>query len=263
MPGLTIRPRDAARPLVFLARAPEKTRALARTLERAGLKALSAPVIQAAPPSSWRGLDAALRGWKNFDAAAFASANAVDAFFARARRLRLGKPKAPALALAVGPATARALARHGWRADAVPKSPGGRNLARAAGGVRGLRVLVPRAKGGKDDLIRGLRARGARVKAVEAYRTVADRGHAAALRRLAQRGEISAAAFFSGSAVRAFRAQVGAAAWSRLRRAGLFAALGPTASQALRAAGARNILQAPRADPRELARLVTRALKTP
>ncbi|MDE1977464.1 MAG: uroporphyrinogen-III synthase [Elusimicrobia bacterium] len=253
----------AARPLVFLARAPEKTSELARALERAGLEALSAPVIRAAPPASWRGLDAALRGWKNFDAAAFSSANAVDAFFSRARRLRLKKPKAPALTLAVGPATARALARFGWRADLVPDNPGGRNLARAAGAIRGLRVLVPRARGGKDDLIRGLRAKGARVEAVEAYRTAADRGHAAQLRRLALGGRLCAAAFFSGSAVRAFRAQIGTATWSRLRRGCLFAALGPTATQALRAAGARGVLQAPRADPKALARLITRALKIP
>ncbi|HVA66265.1 MAG TPA: uroporphyrinogen-III synthase [Elusimicrobiota bacterium] len=247
-------------PLVLIARDPRRAREISRILKRARIRAAAVPVVRAAAPASWRGLDRALKSLADFDAAAFASANAVEAFFARARRLRLRKLKAPSRILAVGPATARSLARHGWRASLVAGNPGGANLARAAKNVRGLRVLAPRAAEGKNDLVRGLRAKGARVTAAEAYRTVPDSRQRAALRRLASNPELAAAVFFSGSAVHAFRAHIGTKAWNRLRRGLLFAALGPTAAQALRAAGARKIRQAPRADFKELARLLVRAL---
>jgi uroporphyrinogen-III synthase len=247
-------------PIVLIARASNRARELSRILKRAGIRAAAVPVIRTAAPASWRGLDRALKKLSGFDAAAFSSANAVEAFFTRARRLHLGKPKAPSRILAVGPATALALSRRGWRASLVADNPGGANLARAAKNIGGLRVLVPRAAEGKNDLIRGLRAKGARVQAVEAYRSVPDSRQAAALRRLASNPALAGAVFFSGSAVRAFRAHIGARAWNRLRLGLRFAALGPTAAQALRAAGARKTMQASRADLKELARLLVRAL---
>ncbi len=250
----------AARPLVLVARAPAQSLAFARILKRAELDVTAKAVIRMAPPASWRGLDSALKNLADFDAAAFSSANAVDALFARARRLGLRKPRLPKFILAVGPATAQALKRRGLRACLVAANPGGKNLAHLVKNARGLIVLAPRAENGKEDLVRALRKKGALVRAVDAYRTLADRRHEKALRRAALEKKFAAAAFFSGSAVRAFRLQVGRQAWNALRQDCLFAALGATAAKALRRLGARKILQPARADADDLARLLSRAL---
>ena len=185
---------------VIVTRPKASSARLAAALRARGARVVLAPLIRTAPPRSWRRLDAALRGLAGFDAAAFTSANAVQAFFDRAALVLGANPRPPRVVAAVGPATARALVKRGWRATVVPDVRRAEGLARALRLPRGSRVLMPRAEKGRAVLPRLLRAAGARVTVATAYRTLPDLAGRRALRAALARGA-DAVCFASGSAV--------------------------------------------------------------
>jgi uroporphyrinogen-III synthase len=213
------------------------------------------PVIRFAPPVSWTRLDAALRRLRYrkvrlYDAAVFASARAVESVFSRASVLGL-RLVPPSRIFAVGPATARALRRRGWRAT-VPGKHRAEDLADAAGDVKGLRIFLPRAQGGREVLPARLRARGARVDAVTAYRTVAERRGAQRLRAAAASDRVHAVVFTSGSAVEHLLQQLSIASRRRLFSRAVAASIGPVTSAALKRHGLRAAIEAARATPTSL-----------
>ncbi|MCX5794185.1 MAG: uroporphyrinogen-III synthase [Elusimicrobia bacterium] len=218
---------------------------LADGLRALGARVWSVPVIRFAPPASWTRLDAALRDLGRYDAAVFASARAVESTFARARALGL-RLSPPPKVFAVGPATAGALRRRGWRAVA-PRRHRAEDLAAVAGRVRGQRIFLPRAQAGREVLPRLLRAQGAKVDAVAAYRTLADRRGARRLRAAAASGGVDAVVFTSGSAVENLLRQLPAASRRRLFNRAVAASIGPVTSAALEQRGVSAAVEAPRA----------------
>jgi uroporphyrinogen-III synthase/uroporphyrinogen III methyltransferase/synthase len=212
--------------------------ALAARLRALGAEVREVPSIAFAPPADPGPLDAALRDLERFEWVVFASATAVERTVGRLAVLGLGPASLSRRSLAaVGPATAEALARAVREPDLVPAEAKGEAMAAAlAPRVRGARVLLPRPAEGRPELLEGLRAAGAEVAAVEAYRTVAAPPEA--IRPLAAwlaAGEVAAVAFASPSAVRAVVAGLGDGA-VLLKRVPL-AAIGPTTAEALRAEG--------------------------
>jgi uroporphyrinogen-III synthase/uroporphyrinogen III methyltransferase/synthase len=228
-----------ARRRVAVTRASQGEDALAERLRELGAEVLEFPAIATAPPESWDDLDAALRDLGRFDWIAFASGAAVEATARRLAELGLPPPPPGVRLAAVGPATAERLARALRPADLVPAEARGAALAEAlAPHVRGRRVLVPRAAEGRPELLEGLRAAGAEVRAPSAYRTVAASPES--LRPLAdllERGAVDAVAFASPSAVRSVVAALGGRAGLLARAA--VAVIGPTTAEAVRAAGLR------------------------
>ena len=242
---------------ILLTRAEGARGPLSAGLRALGAKVLRAPVIRAAPPASWRRLDSALRRLEGFDAAVFASPLAVAGLFSRARALGLAKPRPPRRVFAVGPRTAQALRRRGWRARA-PKAHHARALADLMGEVRGWNILLPRAAAGRELLPRLLRARGARVHAAAAYRTLPDAACAQRVRRLARSGGLSAVTFTSGSTVENFLELLPADLRRRLFRRAIAASIGPVTSAALRRRGLRPAVEASRATMPCLCRALAR-----
>src|SRR5581483_10260749 len=157
--------------------------------------------IRLAPPASWARLDAAIRRLDRYDAVIFTSANAVERFFVRARRVLGSKPERPPRLFAIGPRTARALADRGWTGVGMPDRFEGDALARRIRARRGWRVLLPRAHRAREALPSALRRRGARVDVVDAYRTVAHRAGLARIRRALAGGGVRYVTFTSSSTV--------------------------------------------------------------
>jgi len=213
---------------------------LSSALRALGAEVRDVAAIAFAPPADPAPLDAALRALDGFDWVVFASATAVERTLARLAELGLPRAALGARRLAaVGPATARRLeAELGRAPELVPEDALGEALAAAlAPHVRGRRVLLPRPAEGRPELLLGLRAAGAELVAVEAYRTVpAGPAAFAPLARWLAAGEVAAVAFASPSAGRAVVAGLGAEARALLGRAEL-AAIGPTTADALREAG--------------------------
>ncbi len=240
---------------ILLTRPRSQSAGISARLERLGARVLAAPVIRTVPPSSWQGLDRALPGLSRYAILVFTSANGVESFFFRARKVLGREPDPPPRLCAIGPATAKALRGHGWRAAEVPAVHEASALAKAMGSVRGSDILIPRAEKAREILPRMLRRAGARVRVVKAYRTVPDPRGARLIRTALAKGTdwvtfTSASTvdhFFraaGGGAARLFGAPLRAAHFARGARprsgygAPLRAAsIGPITSAALRRRG--------------------------
>jgi uroporphyrinogen-III synthase/uroporphyrinogen III methyltransferase/synthase len=212
--------------------------ALSARLRDLGAAVREVPSIVFAPPADPAPLDAALRDLARFDWAVFASAVAVERTVERLRALGLAPDALAGVRLAaVGPATAERLAHEVREPDLVPAEARGEAMAAAlAPRVRGRRVFLPRPAEGRPELLAGLLAAGAEVTAVEAYRTLpAPPDEIRPIARWIEAGEIDAVAFASPSAVAAVVGALGGEA-GLLRRV-VLAAIGPTTTAALRAAG--------------------------
>ncbi len=155
---------------VAVTRDDDRGGALASALVAEGLLAVPCPVLVERPPDDPAALIAAARGLDHVDWAVLGSVRGVRAL-SRAR----GGPWPPALrTAAVGQTTARAIAAAGVQVPpVVGLSDGSETLWTVLAGAAawpGLRVLVPTTPGGRADLARHLRAAGAEVTTVEAYR---------------------------------------------------------------------------------------------
>jgi len=167
---------------VLITRPRPAAEELAARLTALGAIPVLLPAIEIRPPEDPRPLEEAVRQALTFDWILFTSANGVHAFLERwiaagrspaeLARVRLG---------AIGPATARALQRYGLQAAYQPAVYLSEAMAEGLGEVAGRRVLLPRADLSRPELAERLRARGAEVVEVAAYR-VAAAGDAEALR---------------------------------------------------------------------------------
>ncbi|HKA66349.1 MAG TPA: uroporphyrinogen-III C-methyltransferase [Solirubrobacterales bacterium] len=153
-------------------------------------------------------------------------------------------PSAPAtIVAAIGPGTARALAKHGIVADVVPERFVAEALVAALAGVEveGRRVLVARAAEGRDVLPDALRERGAEVDVVALYETVREEPGAEAVE--AARGA-DYVTFTSSSTVRNLTDALG----DRFPTDARVVSIGPVTSEAARAAGLTVDIEAERHD---------------
>ena len=228
---------------IFVTRPRRRAAELARRLRDLGARVVCTPLIRVAPPASWRRLDEALRSLEAYDAVVFTSANGVASFFDRAATVLRGRPRRPGRLYAIGPATARELARRGWRGVRVPERHEGAALARSLGAVAGRRILLPRAAVARELLPRALRRAGARVDVVHAYRTVSDLAGRRILARALRRGGADLVTFTSASTVEEFFASAGRAHARRFLR-GRAASIGPVTGRALRSRGAPPVVEA-------------------
>lgn len=234
---------------VVVTRPRDQAREMVAELERRGAEAIVFPAIRIDGAADPRPLSRAAARAGSYDWIVLTSTNGVqrfwEAFEAAGGRVDdlLGVRFA-----CVGPATRRELEARGVRAEAMPSRYLGAEIAdaltrahiAACGGVRrerpleGVRILLPLAAGAAEVLERGLRARGAAVDRVEAYRSVPDVEGAAELRRRLAGGGVDVVTFTSPSTVDAFVDAVGAELGDVL-----VAAIGPVTAAAARRHGLR------------------------
>jgi uroporphyrinogen-III synthase len=142
---------------------------------------------------------------------------------------------------AVGSRTEERLRSHGIDVTVVPAEFRAEALVDALTvrtPLSGARVLLPQSEIGRDTIAEGLRAAGAIVTDVVAYRTIAETPDPATpdVRGLLMRGEIDAVTFTSGSAVRHFTQAYGPEAAELLRDTSV-AVIGPVTGDAARELG--------------------------
>ncbi|HET7459984.1 MAG TPA: uroporphyrinogen-III C-methyltransferase [Longimicrobium sp.] len=228
------RPLSGRRIVVTRARAQAST--FAARLETLGAEVVQLPAIRVEAPEDPRPLRDAVECVDSFDWIVLTSANGVERFFAALRESgRDARALASAKVCAIGPATAAELEKQGIRADLVPPEFMAERAVEAlaaATDLAGARVLVPAAEAARPVLAEGLRALGAEVTAVVAYRTVQDGAGADEVRRRIEAGEIDLLTFTAGSTAKHFAALVGTDVG-----AAKVASIGPVTSQALRELG--------------------------
>jgi uroporphyrinogen-III synthase len=187
---------------IAITRAGAQAEELAAKLRALGAEPLICPTIAYAPPLDMGPLDAALSRLSSYHWLIVTSAQAVRALFERMGALGLEAGALAGLRIgAVGPATARELGRHGASVGFTPREYAAAGMLAEIGEVAGQRFLLPAADIARDTLADGLRAHGAIVDIVVAYRTVPGPG-GPRLAALLRSGALDAITFTSSSTVR-------------------------------------------------------------
>jgi hydroxymethylbilane synthase len=250
------RPRSVAR-RVLVTRAADHAHKLVSALRQAGLDPVAVPAIaiEFEPP---RGdLDAAAGLLHTYRWVVITSANGARAILKAAERI-LTELGAPWWA-AIGPATSEILEHEGIEVQFQPTRRSVIALAAELPVVAGDRVLVVRGDLAEEDLAASLRARGAEVDDVIAYRTrEAPEGSRRLLRTATADGPIAAVVFTSGSTVRGL-VSLGQADSIEVRSLPAVC-LGPETAGEARAAGFRVLAVSPTPDSAALATTTARVL---
>jgi uroporphyrinogen-III synthase/uroporphyrinogen III methyltransferase/synthase len=223
---------------VLVTRAAHQAGKLSDALRALGAEPVEVPVLEIQPPADLAPLDRALRALDSYDWLILTSANTVRALVARAQSLGLPLAPGPRLQVAaVGEATAAAAREAGLQVALVPDTYVAEALVEClAGQSAGKKILLARAEIARDVIPDALRAAGAQVDVVDAYRNVMPAG-APELLRKALAGGIDAATFTSSSSV-THLADAARAAGIAFPFAGVRAiSIGPITSQTLRELG--------------------------
>jgi len=231
---------------ILVTRPRRQSRPLADALRRLGASVVEAPAIEIEPPSDFRPLDEAIGRLATYDWVVFTSVNGVEAFFDRLSEVRPEALSSSPKLAAIGPATAESLRERGFEADVVPGKYVAEEVFRAIadrGALSGKRFLLPRADIAREALPELLKAAGAIVDAVVAYRTVRNDGEMRRASELVERGEVDMVTFTSASTARSFFARVDPRAVENGARA---ASIGPITSNALRELGVTPTVEAER-----------------
>lgn len=243
---MNVNAEDRKQPLVgtrlLVGRARHQAAALSDILRLLGATVIEIPFIEIRGPSSWQPLDHAIAQLLDYDWLILTSVNGVQALFARLGRL--GKSEADLLHLkiaAIGPATSKAIEKHGLPVDVMPEQYVAESVVAALKSeVKGSRVLLVRAKVARDVIPNQLRDEGAHVDVIEAYETVVPESSRSALGEVlgdpARRPHIIT--FTSSSSVRNFLDLLGKDNVPLLDGVKL-ASIGPVTSATLRELGLR------------------------
>jgi uroporphyrinogen-III synthase len=236
---------------ILVGRARHQAGSLSSSLRSLGATVIEIPFIEIRKPESYVPLDTALKNIKSniksYDWLILTSVNGVEAMWDRVRRLRITRRMLKRLKIAaIGPATKKAIVKHGLKVKMVPEEYVAESMAKGLRDeVKGKRVVVIRAKVARDVIPEELRAAGAHVDVVEAYETVVPEKSRTRLRALmknaARRPHV--VTFTSSSTVKNFAELLGSAT-EGLRSADArvedwfkgvqFASIGPVTSATLR-----------------------------
>jgi uroporphyrinogen III methyltransferase/synthase len=234
---------------VLVTRPRAQAAELVQLLETAGATVVVAPTIRIAPPTDREPLLRAAANISMFDWIVFSSGNAVDALLDA--MAEANRPAFEALThenwqwqlprvCAVGSRTAERLRERGIAVALVPAEFRAEVLVEALNShatVAGASVLLPRSEIGRDVIAHGLRAAGALVTDVIAYRTVAEAGETRPdVARLLNDGLLDAVTFTSGSSVRNFVQIYGSESTAWLTHT-VVTVIGPVTAEAARELG--------------------------
>lgn len=221
---------------IVVTRPRVQAREIVTRLETLGAEVLQFPTIRITDPEDAGPLLRAAAEADRFDWIVFTSVNGVTRFWAALREVgRDTRALAGVSLCAIGPATAAALEREGAHPDLVPEHYVAEAVVHAL--VReedlgGRRILLPRAEMARAALPDGLRAAGADVVEVVAYRTVPDGAEAELVRARLERGEVDVITFTASSTVRNYVDLIGATVGDAL-----VASIGPITSGTARELG--------------------------
>ncbi|MFN2397555.1 MAG: uroporphyrinogen-III C-methyltransferase [Gemmatimonadaceae bacterium] len=221
---------------VVVTRARSQASGLAAALADAGADVLEFPVIRIEPINA-EALMQVVSHLGDYDWLVFTSQNAVARVWNVLRERGLdARAFCGSRLCAVGPATASALEARGLVPDVVPSRFLATHLVECMSeleDVRAARIFFARAEGASDVIANGLRAIGATVDDLAAYRTVPDDAGALELCARIDNGEVDLVTFSSGSTVHNFVAAVGVERARRVRAV----SIGPVTSAAAGQAG--------------------------
>ncbi|UWZ82424.1 uroporphyrinogen-III synthase [Occallatibacter riparius] len=244
---------------ILVTRARHQAGKLSDGLRALGAEPVEVPVLEIQPPQSYAPLDEALRNLTIYDWLILTSANTVRSVVERTAALGISprEGRLPEIA-AVGAATANAARDAGLDIAVLPREYVAESLVEAlAGRVANRRILLARAEIARDVIPDALRAGGAAVDVVDAYRNGVP-AQAPELLWQALARPIAAAAFTSSSTA-SHLAEAATRAGIAFPLAGVQAvSIGPVTSQTLRDLGWPPAIEA---DPHDIPGLIAALTK--
>ena len=232
---------------ILVTRAREQASDLAEALMLRGAEVLEAPAIRIESLAESEAMREAARTASRHDWIVFTSANGVETFLQALMAAGLDiRAMGPARLAAIGLATADRLRAYGLRVEISPDCHIAEALLEAmtaAGPLAGQTILLPRAEQARAVLVEGLRAAGAEVTEVAAYRTVAAGINPEVIEQLADNA-VDLVTFTSSSTVRFFLEALPADLRQTLPDRLRAASIGPITSATLREAGLEPVLTA-------------------
>ncbi|MCK5436560.1 MAG: uroporphyrinogen-III C-methyltransferase [Desulfobulbaceae bacterium] len=197
---------------ILITRTRDQASELVAQLEELGADCREWATIAIKPPESWDELDRELKHLKQYKWVLFTSTNGVKFFFSRLFELGMDSRAFKTSRIgAVGTATADELIKFGIKADLLPKKFTGEALAKklAAKGVKGDKILIPRAVAGGEALPETLSKAGAQVTIVPVYRNMRPKEGEKSLRMEFEKKNIDIVTFTSSSTVTNFLHMIG------------------------------------------------------
>ncbi len=195
---------------ILVTRARAGTYTYGQKLKALGASVLDFPVLELCEPEDWQSFDKHFSEQTHFDWIVFASANAVDATIARLKQIGALSILERSLIAAIGSATAAKLAEHGLPTAFQPSSFVAESLVAelpTAYPLQEKSVFWPRTDIGREIIVDGLQAAGARVYHAVVYKTVVPpeaRESAQLIARRLQAGEVQFLTMASAQSVRNF-----------------------------------------------------------
>ena len=187
---------------ILVTRGASQAPKLSDGLSELGAIPIEVPVLEIVPLESYEPLDAALRDLGQYDWLIVTSSNTVRVLAERASAVGISLAGfAPQQIGAIGPATEKAAYEAGLSVTLTPKDYVAESLvAELQDRIAGRRVLLARAAIARDVIPEALRAAGAIVDVVDAYRNIVPAAAPPQLRHAFARG-LDAVSFTSSSSV--------------------------------------------------------------
>jgi uroporphyrinogen III methyltransferase / synthase len=229
---------------VVVTRARAKASGLAATLRDLGAEVVELPAIRIEPRIDTDDVRAAIAAIGEYSLICLTSPNGVRLLFEALAAAGLdARALTGATVAAIGPGTARALAKHGIAADIVPERFVAEGLIEALGGVEveGRRVLVARAADARDVLPEWLKGQGGDVDVLALYETVREEPGEAAVEAAQGADYVT---FTSSSTVTNLLGALG----DRFPSTARIVSIGPITSEAAVEAGLNVAIEAERHD---------------
>lgn len=225
---------------VVVTRAREQASGMAGMLAKRGANVIQFPTITIEPLEDYNKVHAAIRSLADYEWLIFTSVNGVKHFWLQLEALGLDtRAIGSCNVAAIGPATADLLREKGITPDFIPEKYVAEGVVKGLleRGMKGKKVLLPRARVAREVLPQELEKAGAAVDVLPVYETIPAAGKREQVLDLLAAGELHCVTFGSSSTVENFFDLISADTIKQYKEQLSLACIGPVTANTLREYG--------------------------
>lgn len=192
---------------IFITRQKAQAEDFVRLIEDAGAIPVEFPVIETVPPDSWDALDNSIKKLGGYDWIIFTSANGVRFFMERLKFNEKDIRELKGIKIcAIGSKTASSVESIGIKVDIMPDEYIAEGVIKEMLkiGIKGKKILLPRAAVARDILPQEIEKMGAKIDVVDAYKTIKPVERMDEIKKMLRNGKLDVITFTSSSTVKNF-----------------------------------------------------------